>query len=411
MGEVISARESVLDKNLSQVTGFWCRNGLKPGSVAVYSLWIQAFRKYCDKRGLNVLPQLTLKGSREFADRYARERRIRQSPARESARSAHHAWSNALAACGIQVPTWRPVKAQPAVRVAIVREFVEYRRGHAGVSERTLHQDQTTSLEFLAFLRRRKRTCHTLRLADVDAFVVRLRRRMDVVAVARQLCSVRALLRFLHVSGRLRFDLAVSVVGPFLKPDRNPPRALPWPQVRRILHTVDASTRTGRRDYAILLLMSLYGLGGAEIVGLRLEDIDWDRKTLCICRPKTRATILLPLLPMAARALANYLKYSRPKPCRYRQVFIRATMPFAPFAGSTVIRYMLTKYGRKAGVTTGCLGSHVLRHSQATRQVELGTPLKVVGDILGHRNPRDTSHYTRSAIRRLRDLALPLPHD
>ena len=122
-------------------------------------------------------------------------------------------------------------------------------------------------------------------------------------------------------------------------------------------------------------------------------------------------TILLPLLPMAARALANYLKDSRPKPCRSRQVFIRAMMPFGPFAGSTVIRYMLTKYGRKAGVTTGCLGSHVLRHSQATRQVELGTPLKVVGDILGHRDPEDTSHYTRSAIRRLRDLALPLPHD
>jgi len=233
---------------------------------------------------------------------------------------------------------------------------------------------------------------------------------MDVVAVARQLCSVRALLRFLHVSGRLRFDLAASVVGPFLKPDRHPPRALPWSEVRRILKAVDPNTRTGRRDYAILLLMSLYGLGGAEIVGLRLEDIDWERKTICICRPKTQSTILLPLLPAAARALASCLQRGRPKPCHYRQVFLRAIMPYGPFACSSVIRYMLTKYGRRAGVTTGCLGSHVLRHSQATRQVELGTPLKIVGDILGHRDPEATSHYTRSAIRPLRDLALPLPH-
>lgn len=401
----------MLDKNLSQVTHFWCRNGLKPGSVAVYSRWIQAFRRYCHKRGLKELTELTLEGSRGFADYYARERRIRQSLARESARSALHAWSNALVAFGIQVSTWKPVETPPVIRVPIVRQFIEYRRGHAGVSDRTLHQDQTTSLEFLEFLRQRKRTCHAVRLADVDAFVIRLRRRMDVVAVARQLCSVRALLRFLHVSGRLRFDLATSVVGPCLKPDRNPPRALPWSQVRRILQAVDLSTQTGLRDYTILLLMSLYGLGGAEIVGLRLEDIDWDRKTLCVCRPKTRSTILLPLLSVAARALANYLKHGRPKPCQYRQVFIRAKMPFGPFTESTGIRYLLTKYGRKAGVTTGCLGSHVLRHSQATRQVELGTPLKVVGDILGHRDPKDTSHYTRSAIRRLRDLALPLPHD
>ncbi len=71
---------------------------------------------------------------------------------------------------------------------------------------------------------------------------------------------------------------------------------------------------------------------------------------------------------------------------------------------------MLTKYGQKAGVTTGPLGSHVLRHSQATRQVELGTSLKLVGDILGHRYPESTSGYTRSAVRRLRDWALPLPH-
>lgn len=63
-----------------------------------------------------------------------------------------------------------------------------------------------------------------------------------------------------------------------------------------------------------------------------------------------------------------------------------------------------------AGVTRGALGSHVLRHSQATRQVELGTSLKIVGDILGHRGPQTTSGYTRSAIRNLRNLSLPLPN-
>ena len=356
------------------------------------------------------LEQLTLSQVRGFAEWYSRKRRIRQLVVRASARSALHAWSDALAALEISVPVWKPRAPPPVVRNPIVREFVEYRRRHAGVSAGTLQQDQSTSLEFLGFLRRRKRTCRTVRLPDVDAFVVRLRRRMDVGTVARELCSVRALLRFLHVSGRLRFNLAVSVVGPILRPDRHPPKALPWPQVRRILRAVDRSTQIGCRDYAILLFMSLYGLGGAEVVGLCLEDIDWDRKTICIRRPKTQAMILLPLLPSAAQALASYLQRSRPKPCHYRQVFLRALMPRRPFSDSTPIANMLTKYGLLAGVTTRSLGSHVLRHSQATRQVELGTPLKIVGDILGHRAPVTTSHYARSAVRRLRDLALPLPH-
>ena len=85
-------------------------------------------------------------------------------------------------------------------------------------------------------------------------------------------------------------------------------------------------------------------------------------------------------------------------------------MPRAPFTQASAIAHLLTKYAQHAGVTAGPLGSHVLRHSQATRQVELGASLKVVGDILGHRNPLTTSHYARSAVHRLRDLPLPLPH-
>jgi integrase/recombinase XerD len=402
--------ERQCDERFREVIEFWRRNGLKPGTAAVYGHWIRAFRKYCRQRKLKELHELTLAGSRRFASYYTRHHQMRRPAALEWARDALHAWSHGLGASGFNVPVWKPSFPPQLAPVPLVRQFIDYRRRHAGRSVSTLRQDQRTSLELLEFLRSRNRTCRTVRLPDIDAFALKLRRRMGVIALARQLTSARAFLRFLHVSGRLRFDLAASVVKPSLKRDSRPPRALPWSAVRRILNAVDTSSHTGRRNYAILLLMSVYGLGGAEVVALRLEDIDWDRKTIRVCRPKTQATILLPLLPQAARAVASYLQHSRPNPCRYRQVFIRRKMPYVPLADSTFIRCMLTQYARKAGVTSGHLGSHVLRHSQATRQVELGASLKIVGDILGHRDPRATSHYTHSAVRRLRDLALPLPH-
>ena len=394
---------------MSEVKDYWRRCGLKVSSAGEYCRWVWIFREYCRERRLKELGELTLSGVRRFAEYYARYHRMQRSVARESACGALHAWSEGLAACNVNVLTWEPTPRPPRAPNPVVRQFIEYRRRHAGLSESTLRQDQRTSLEFLQFVHQRRRTCHTIALRDIDAFVLQLRRRMDVVSVARKLGCLRAFLRFLRVTGRLRFDLAESVVGPRLRKDRHPPRALPWAAVQRILRVVDTGTHTGRRDYAALLLMSLYGLGGAEIVGLRLEDINWDRKTICICRPKTRSTILLPLLPQAARALISYLKNSRP-PGPFRQVFLRRKLPYVPFAEAAFIRGMLTYYARKAGVTGRSLGSHVLRHSQATRQVELGTPLKIVGDILGHRDPKDTSHYTRAAVRRLRDLALPLPH-
>jgi integrase/recombinase XerD len=394
---------------LSGVKDYWSRCGLKVSSVGEYCRWVHIFREYCLERGLKELRELTLLRVRRFAEYYARHHRMQRSVARESACGALHAWSEGLAACSVNVLTWEPTAQPRHASNPVVRQFIEYRGRHAGLSASTLRQDQHTSLEFLRFMHCRHRTYRTIALRDIDAFVLQLRRRMNVVGIARKLASLRAFLRFLRVTGRLRFDLAESVVGPRLKKDAQPPRALPWTAVQRILRAVDTETHSGRRNYAVLLLMSLYGLGGAEIVGLRLEDINWDRKTICICRPKTQSTILLPLLPQAARALISYLKHSRP-PGSFRQVFLSRKLPYVPFAGATFIAYMLTNYARKAGVTNGHLGSHVLRHSQATRQVELGTPLKIVGDILGHRDPKDTSHYTRAAVRRLRDLALPLPH-
>ncbi len=62
-----------------------------------------------------------------------------------------------------------------------------------------------------------------------------------------------------------------------------------------------------------------------------------------------------------------------------------------------------------AGVVAPYLGSHALRHSHATRQIDLGAPAKVVGDILGHVRPESTSVYVRVALQRLRPLALPVP--
>jgi integrase/recombinase XerD len=67
------------------------------------------------------------------------------------------------------------------------------------------------------------------------------------------------------------------------------------------------------------------------------------------------------------------------------------------------------EYGVKAGVSVRRLGGHVLRHTHASRQIDLGAPPKVVSDILGHRSPSSTSVYVRVAFRRLRAIALPVP--
>ena len=51
------------------------------------------------------------------------------------------------------------------------------------------------------------------------------------------------------------------------------PRAIPVDAVRRLLASINRRTATGRRDYAILLLLARLGLRAGEVVRLELEDI------------------------------------------------------------------------------------------------------------------------------------------
>jgi integrase len=198
-------------------------------------------------------------------------------------------------------------------------------------------------------------------------------------------------------------------MAPRIRTVDRPPRALPWKDVQRLLRRIDVRSRLGRRDYAMLLSMASYGLGAGEVLGIQLEDIDWKARTLQVHRPKTKTAIVLPLLDHVARAFAEYLRHERPAHAAAREVFVSHRMPHARLTASSAIRHRIAKHAAAAGITAAFLGSHVLRHSHACRQIEGGAPPKVLSDILGHRRPSSTSAYVRVAVDRLRGLALRVP--
>ena len=294
----------------------------------------------------------------------------------------------------------------PAPRASV--GIHEHRRVHGGVAASTIARDVEELQGFLSFLRRRRRSPAQVRLTDVDAYVVARGETLSRRTIARTCCAIRAFLRFLHATGRMPLALAPFVVAPRCRASERPPRALPWANVKAILRAIDRRTRVGRRDHALLLAMATYGLGAAEALGLRLEDLEWSARLLRVRRPKTGQEVVLPLLPEVGRALATYIQRGRASHSKTRAVFLRLRAPHQALT-SGAVRHIGRKYASRAGVTRTHLGAHVLRHSHATRQVELGAQLKIVGDILGHRSPSSTSIYVRVATERLRELSLPVP--
>jgi site-specific recombinase XerD len=392
---------------LEKVVDVWKRNGLNESAAVFYQQWVDRFLADCARRRVSPLDHLTAAEVNEFAKRYARRRQINGRVARRGAHCSLRAWSVGLVVLGSQPAQWSEPTDLARRLPPVLAEYSAFRHVNSNAKDVSIKREASEITAWLQFLRSRRRTLRAVRLADIDAWLLKMRHRYAVSTVARSLSSVRLFLRFLQTTGRLRYDLASSVQSP-PRLRVAPPRALPWSDVQRILRAVDRDTRTGLRDYAMLLLMSLYGLGSAEALGLKLEDVHWRTGTLTIRRPKTGVEIELPLLPAAARALAAYLRKARPPDASTRSFFIRHQMPHVAFTSSTV-RHAVRKHAAKAGIRAPILGGHVLRHSHASRQVDQQAPPRVLSSILGHLDPESTSAYTRVAVERLRGIALPVP--
>ena len=155
-----------------------------------------------------------------------------------------------------------------------------------------------------------------------------------------------------------------------------------------------------------MLLLAAYGLGAAEVLAIRLEDLDWHAGVLKSAgqRPSCR---LSPSVASSCEALTAYLRWERPPANLIHALFLRKHMPYEPITRAA-IRYRIRHYAGSAGIPAKVIGAHAFRHSHASRQIYSG-PCRTRSDILGHRSSSSTSVYVRVALKRLRTVALPVP--
>jgi site-specific recombinase XerD len=187
------------------------------------------------------------------------------------------------------------------------------------------------------------------------------------------------------------------------------PRAIAPEQVQRLLAQIDRSTVVGRRDYAILLLLSRLGVRSGEVAHLELEDIDWEEGSLSVCG-KNGWRSHLPLPVDVGEALVAYLRHGRPRSTS-RRVFLRAKAPIRGFVGASAVGTIVRHALLRAGIDAPSMGAHQFRHGLATEMLRRGASLSEIGELLGHRSPETTNIYTKVDLNALRTLALPWPGD
>lgn len=239
---------------------------------------------------------------------------------------------------------------------------------------------------------------------DVAAFVVEQSTRRSR-SVKRLVTALRSLLGFLYVERLIDQPLAETVPSPPGWSLTGLPKALSESQVAGLLASCDTATATGRRDLAILTVLSRLGLRAGEVAALGLDDIDWRRGEL-VAHGKGNQIARLPLPRDVGERIVDYLRDGRPRTAEGRSVFVRAQAPHRALT-STGVTTVVAIAGRRAGL--GTVGAHRLRHSAATAMLRAGGSLREVGDVLRHRRAMTTAVYAKLDVEALRTLARPWP--
>lgn len=282
--------------------------------------------------------------------------------------------------------------------------YAQYLMRKRGLLPYTAGRYQTMARRFLSGRHELETDLQNLRASDISEYVLSQCGWQSVPTVKSVTTSLRSFLHYLYLTGGIstRLKHAVPAVGgrraDFL------PRGVPAGQVAALLDSCDRKTTTGRRDYAILTLLSRLGLRCGEVAGLELEDFDW-RHGVVTVRGKGRSREPLPLPIDVGEALADYLEHGRPIVAT-RKLFIRVHAPLGALHKNAV-QQVVRSACRRSGQPE--IGPHRLRYTLGTAMLNAGASLSEIGQVLRHRSPESTAIYAKVDRTALRALARPWP--
>ncbi len=178
--------------------------------------------------------------------------------------------------------------------------------------------------------------------------------------------------------------------------DKKLPVVLSQGEVFQILSSVN-----NRKHKAILMLIYSAGLRVSEVVKLRPDDIDIQRKLIHIRSAKGRKDRYTMLSDVAIRTLMEYQKKYKP------QGWLFSGQRKDTHITIRTVQKIFENVCKKTGVTKE-VTVHSLRHSFTTHLLESGVDLRYIQELLGHKSSKTTEIYTHVSNRDIGKIKSPL---
>lgn len=219
--------------------------------------------------------------------------------------------------------------------------------------------------------------------------------------------SIRVFALFLYYQGLIEHDFGFCLKRDGFISGEKLPSVYTKEEILTIEKSICQASSVGKRDYAMVLLMSRLGMRTSDVCQLKFSNLDWENNKIRFVQYKTGNPLELPLLKDVGEAIINYLKYGRPQ-SELPFIFLTANSPYrqiSKYSGN--VQKIISD--SQVNIGTRKHGTHSLRHSLASQMLANGVPLPIISASLGHNNTQTTMDYLRIDTRQLIKCELDVP--
>ena len=315
-----------------------------------------------------------------------------------------------------------PLKSLPP----LVREFASYKAVMQNASEKTISEYLLDLRTFFRFLLARDADIdmsgeefEKIDISGVDLEYIKNITTEDIyefllyadgvrgnmaAAKSRKLSSIKGFFKYLHIKRMMLDDNpAINIETP--KRKQALPKFLSMEESLMLLEAVknDKESKSRVRDYAIITLFLNCGMRVSELVGIDLNDVDRDLRSLTVTGKGNKQRIVY-LNSACKQALADY--YAERLGEKHAQTDSKALFLSNREQRISVktVQWLVYKYLELAGLESKHYSVHKLRHTAATLMYQTGeVDVRVLKDILGHEQLNTTQIYTHVSNRSMEE--------
>jgi integrase len=263
-----------------------------------------------------------------------------------------------------------------------------------------LHQNTQGDVIWVArrfFARLVQENHHTLERVTADeiqGFIVYCSGLMTSASIYNVLLYMRKLCTYLYEQKLLSNQYTALLSMKVSRESKMYPAAK-QSEIATVLEQIDRSTRTGKRDYAVILLGAVLGVRAVDIKNMKLTDIDWLRGEIRITQSKTGNVNALPLTADVGEAVRDYILHSRPNSTD-NNVFIKSYPPFVAFKDAWSVGDIYDRYRKRAGLERKAFdgkGFHSLRRALGKNMTVAGVEVTTTAQTLGDADMDSAKKY------------------